>query len=110
MLSTDGFMQRAVGRARAGRLYLTFVPGLAEWHTRIERPIKMGSTKDCILAQLFGGYREGVDALGLDDVETVELGFRGSTTELRSVAAFGQYYKILSASWELERTRHDIRS
>lgn len=103
MLSTDDTMWRAVGRARAGQLYMSHHPKLVQWPQRIVRPLKMGSTKDCMLAQLFGSFREGVEALGLDEIETVELGFRGTTAELRSMREFGQYYKILTSSWELER-------
>jgi hypothetical protein len=63
----------------------------------------MGSTKDCMLAQLFGSFREGVEALGLDEIETVALGFRGTTAELRTMNDFTRYYATLTATWELER-------
>jgi hypothetical protein len=103
MLASDEYNWRALQRANAGQKFLAAHATLSNWPTRVLRPIRMGSTKECILAQLFGTFRTGADALGLSDTDTVDLGFRGTTSELRTMKDFGRYYAVLSASWETDR-------
>ncbi|MBP9757890.1 MAG: hypothetical protein KBD06_04780 [Candidatus Pacebacteria bacterium] len=103
MQALDDYLWLALERAKAGRMYLDAHPELADWAQRATKPIKMASTHDCLLAQLFGRFRDGAEALGLDEEATVALGFRGSTSELRSMAEFNKYYQVLTAAWETER-------
>ncbi len=89
-------------RARKGATFLDEkVPG---WAHKIEKQINISSTHECVLAQLFGRYKTGLKALGIDDEQALRLGFRGDRVELRnSMTAFAHYYKELSSAWEDER-------
>ena len=105
MTDMEYYCARAVERAHAGITYLDTVAEIPDWAERLEKPVNMASTKACVLAQLFGRFRDGARALMLNDDVTVALGFRGTTAELQSMREFHRYYEVLSATWETERRR-----
>ena len=97
---------RAQNRARIGARLLD--RALPDWESKfedpVEKPINMSSTHQCVLAQLYGRYRDGLAHLMFGDVQAHLLGFRGCRHELRnSMPNFAHYYKALSAAWEHER-------
>ena len=103
---TDDFLPcvgaRAQDRAKTGAKFLD--KALPGWAEKITDTINMGGTHYCILAQLFGRYRSGLEQLVLGDTQSLRLGFRGCRHELRnSMSNFAHYYKALSAAWEQER-------
>ena len=95
------YISLATPRAEAGIRYLDHL--IPDWATRMEKPVNIASSKECALAQLFGRFRDGALHLDLDEIATVDLGFRGTNTELRTMKEFTAYYKVLSAVWERER-------
>lgn len=105
MQDMEYYCALAVQRARDGIAYLDDLAEIPDWAERMEKPINMASTKACVLAQLFGRFRDGARALMLNEDVTVALGFRGTTAELRSMREFHRYYEVLSATWETERKR-----
>ena len=64
----------AEDQVRDGVAFLnTQVPG---WRTRINlQVLDLRNNEDCILGQLFGGYEEGMHALGLSPAWASLLGF-----------------------------------
>lgn len=73
------------------------------WERKITRPIKVASTHECPLAQLYTRYRDGTKILNLSDNDALELGFRGDHREIGTTAhASRVYYSLLSSSWERE--------
>ena len=102
----DDFLRCMGARARDRvRIGAKFLDGAQpDWAEKFTDPINMSSTHYCVLAQLFGRYRGGLEQLVLGDTQAHLLGFRGCRHELRnSMSNFAHYYKALSAAWEEER-------
>ena len=91
----------ASDRAVAGAQYLDkYVPG---WVQLLQRPVSMASSRNCVLAQLFGRFRDGAQRLHLEESVTLQLGFRACSSELgHDMQKFSAYYKVLTKAWESE--------
>lgn len=88
-------------RAAAGAEFLDLHdPG---WVKKITRKIRVASTHDCPLAQLYGRYKSGVDRYKLSEVNTLGYGFRADSRELgKNHGEFKRYYSLLNEAWEVE--------
>ncbi len=101
----DGFFERyfilAAERAREGAECLDALD--PHWVQKIKRPIVMDDVHECVLGQLFGHYRRGLEALDIDRTGARNLGFFGCRYETRYRAALTYYYRTLNELWEMER-------
>ncbi|MBI3572401.1 hypothetical protein HY091_02635 [Candidatus Kaiserbacteria bacterium] len=78
----------------------------AAWPKKTKRPVRVASTHDCPLAQLYGRYRAGCEKLGLTNEQALEFGFRADAKELgNDVRAIGHYYAQLDAIFNREIER-----
>ncbi len=88
-------------RVTTGARFLDLLdPG---WAKRITRKIRVGSTHECVLAQLYGRYRIGFEKYKLSLHDALIYGFRADSQEVRGGhLSFDRYYFFLSEAWEYE--------
>lgn len=85
---------------RAGVYLDRHVPN---WYKRID-VIKLFMMSDlhCILAQLFGSYGKGQDALNLNDDECVALGLQIADPDAYDDVALAREFEKLDGAWAYE--------
>ncbi len=89
-------------RAKAGAAYLDL---FAPWWHEGAGGINIAQKRSCALAAVYGDYTRGIDALQLNDEQTLLLGFRGCRHELNNnMSLFPKYYAALSQAWWCELT------
>ncbi|KND50740.1 MAG: hypothetical protein ABA06_04620 [Parcubacteria bacterium C7867-001] len=77
-----------------------------QWRMRVTKKVKVASTHECVLAQLYGRYRAGMEKYGLSEDDSLNYGFRVDSREVGyEHEASRQYYFQLNECWGAELKR-----
>jgi hypothetical protein len=98
-------------RAVAGAIFLDQYD--IGWAKRLTKPVRVANTRECLLAQLYGRFKTGLNELGLSMDDALAFGFRVEPREFGEVAGLSQHelakklYKALDDVWH-ELVRHRL--
>jgi len=73
-----------------------------DWAKDITRPINMSSHDDCVLGQVYGNFRTGMEHLELNFLDDHRFGFHSSIISLLGILIFRNPWKRLEVAWRIE--------
>ena len=100
-------IRSATHRASVGARFLDHP--VQDWIQRVKKPVDQGMEFECVLGQLFGSYRSGLERLHLTDDQALTMGFRACPIEHTwNIEALLRYLHELADAWHEEKIRRIV--